>query len=233
MDLVPSLTQLKIKCQQCSLRSLCLPVGLPESDIQLLDKLVGNQTSLLKGDALFSQGDAFKGFYAVRSGALKYLYQQDPKTPASKIGASQILAFYLPGDFFGLDAIHTEQHPATAIALQNSTVCRVDFDALLKISQQLPSLHRFILNLMSEQACETLSVRLPNQTAEERVMRFLSQLSAHSERRGYSSKQFTLPMQNKDIAHYLGLAVETISRTFADLQQKGVITLSHKTVTLN
>ena len=70
-----SLQQLKLKCQHCSLKSLCIPVGLPAADIRLLEKIVNSQITIHKGKALFSQDQAFQGFYTVRSGAFKYVYQ--------------------------------------------------------------------------------------------------------------------------------------------------------------
>lgn len=216
----------KSSCERCALKALCVPVGLtPEEEKTHLSLVIDRHALIAKGFSVCEQGEAFNGLFVVRSGAFKAVRRDDT-------GREMISAFYLPGEFFGLDALADEQYPVSVMALEDSSICRLSFDALLELMRQIPSLQKHFMALISQNLKDANAQIMHHHTAEERLMLFLKRLSVHFEKRGFSGLEFNLPMSRKDMANYLDLANETISRLFAVLQEKGRVKVEHKTVTL-
>lgn len=213
----------RFPCHSCALHKLCLPVGLTTEEEKLhLEKLIEKQVLIAKGMAVCEQGEAFDGLFVVRSGAFKAVSQDGEDEMVS--------AFYLPGEFFGIEAISDSIYPTSVIALEDSSVCVLSFDKLLDLMRVLPVMQKHFIRLLSQKVSESNYSLLHHHTAEERLMVFLRRLSNHFEKRGFSGTEFNLPMPRKDIANYLDLANETISRLFASLQEKGVLEVDHKTI---
>lgn len=222
------LSTLKTACKNCKLHQLCLPLGLEKNDMDQLDDIIKRTKPYQKGEYLFQHGDNFDALYAVRSGSVK-TFSQDDK------GDEQITGFYLAGEMMGLDAVHEGSHPCSAIALETTSVCKIPFNNLEKLSSQLPSLQHQLLRIMSKEITEdqALLILLGQKSAEERVAAYLVNMSDRMEKRGFSALEFNLSMSRKDIGNYLGLTIETISRTFSHLQQEGLINSQRKHVEIN
>ena len=117
-----SLARLKTACSTCSLRELCLPVGLSAEDMAKLDDLVFVRRTVKRGEYLFRAGDPFDSLYAARTGFFKTkLLLED--------GREQVTGFHMAGELMGLDGIGTERHTCDAVALEDSEVCVIPFDA--------------------------------------------------------------------------------------------------------
>ena len=99
------------------MRTLCLPVGLSDTDIDELEGLLGNRTKLKKGDALFHNGAPFTALYAVKLGSLK-------TTVLSDDGREQVAGYHMAGDLLGLDGMGDDRHGCEAIALEDSEAVR-------------------------------------------------------------------------------------------------------------
>jgi len=221
------LSKIKIACESCSLHSLCLPLGLEGNDLNKLDNIIRRSHPLKKGVGLFHQGADFQAVYAVRSGSLKTFTVADD-------GSEQITGFYLPGELVGLDAISDNQHPCTAKALETTSYCEIPFTQLEALSGELPSLRRQLLRIMSKEITHdaNLLMLLGKKTAEERLASLLLSLSTRLKNRGFSETEFNLSMSRNDIANYLGLAVETISRLFTRFQEQKLIKVEGKFVNI-
>ncbi|MDH5393716.1 MAG: fumarate/nitrate reduction transcriptional regulator Fnr [Gammaproteobacteria bacterium] len=217
------LSTLKTACKNCKLHQLCLPLGLENNDMEELDKIIKRAKPFQKGEYLFQHGDEFDSLFAVRSGSVK-TYSQDDN------GDEQITGFYLAGEMMGLDAVHEGIHPCSAIALETTSICKIPFKHLENLSSQLPSLQHQLLRIMSKEITEdqALLILLGQKSAEERVAAYLVNMSDRMEKRGFSPLEFNLSMSRKDIGNYLGLTIETISRTFSHLQQIGLINPQRK-----
>jgi len=217
------LSTLKTACKDCKLHQLCLPLGLENNDMDKLDDIIKRSKPYQKGDYLFQHGDSFDAIYAVRSGSVK-TYSQDDN------GDEQITGFYLAGEIMGLDAVHEGAHPCSAIALETTSVCKIPFNTLEQLSSELPSLQHQLLRIMSKEITEdqALLILLGQKSAEERVAAYLVNMSDRMEKRGFSATEFNLSMSRKDIGNYLGLTIETISRTFSHLQQQELINSQRK-----
>ena len=222
------LPRLKVACKDCSLFQLCLPVGMDEPDLELLETIIKRRRPLQRGDYLFRLGENFRSIYAVRSGSIKTYTLSDD-------GSEQVTGFHLPGELVGLDAISTEQHSCSARALETASVCEIPFDRLEELWGKIPSLPRQLLRVMSKEILhdQTLLMLLGKKAAEERLASYLLNLSWRFGRRGFSSREYNLSMSRNDIGNYLGLAVETVSRIFTRFQEEGVLTVQRKHVLLH
>ena len=172
---------------------------------------------------MFEDGQQFTSLYAVRSGAIK-AYSVDQN------GEEQVIGFYLPGELFGLDAIHNDAYVCSAKALETSAVCELPFAQVTELSAKIHNLQAHMYKTLSKEINidQQFHRLLSKKTAEERISTFLQNLSERYQRRKLSPTSFRLPMSRTDIGNYLGLAVETVSRVFTRLQQNGILKVDGK-----
>lgn len=215
---------LKKVCSECSLRDLCLPGGLSELDMERLEQLVDTIGPLHRGDHLFRHGDAFAAIYAVRSGYIKSYV-------TTESGDEQILGFHLPGELVGLGAIYPGRHQSSATALDTTMVCRLPYVQLATLAGAVASLQRQLLRIISRElgTSHTLS---SDHSVEERLAAFLLGFGDRMAVRGYSDRHFILPMPRHDIASYLRLATETVSRVLTRFETRGLIHIERREVWL-
>ena len=142
-------------------------------------------------------------------------------------GRRLITGFLFPGDFLGLSI--ADVYAYTAEALVETSLCRFDRAKLIKLLERFPKLEHRLLELASNEIVEAQAhmLVLSRKTATERLASIVATLS---ERIGHNSdgvKIIELPMTRQDLADYLGLTTETVSRTFTELRDEGVLTLPH------
>jgi CRP/FNR family transcriptional regulator len=192
--------------------------------MERLEQALERPRPLRKGQVLFEAGTGFHSLYAVRSGAFKSF-------TINNEGEERILGFHLPGELLGLDAIYPKQHQCTAEALDTASVCRLPFERLTDIASEFPSLQQQIYRLLSREL--TLHHDFPdNASAEQRVAWFLIQLGDRLASRGYSGTRFVLTMSRRDIAKYLTITPETISRVLGRFQEQHLIAVERRDVEL-
>ncbi len=216
-----------VSCNDCSLSSVCLPLAVAPDQVDELDRILKRGRSLKTGEHLYNARDAFRSVYAVRSGAIKTYNLTEE-------GEQQITGFYLPGEVVGMDGVSTAYYASSAQALETSSVCEVPFDQMEELSLQIPSLQRHFFQLMSQEikSDRELHMLLSRKSAEDRIASLLLSLSARAHRRGLSSDQLRLPMPRNEMANYLGLAVETVSRIMTRLHHQGVLRVEGREVAL-
>jgi CRP/FNR family transcriptional regulator len=215
---VISISTIKAACKDCTLRELCLPLGMGEADLSELDRVIRRRRTLRKGEQLYRAGDALKSLYAIKSGTLK-------TTGLLEDGRALVTGFYLAGELLGMDAINTDQHPCTAEALETSEVCEIPYIALEELAHKVAGLQHQLFRIMSREIVrdEQLLMMLGRMTAEERLASCLMSFSKRQARLGLSPTEIKLPMSRQDLGDYLGLALETVSRLFSRFQDEGVI----------
>ncbi|CAG0973291.1 Transcriptional activator protein Anr [Burkholderiales bacterium] len=224
---VISLRDLKTHCSTCTMRELCLPVGLSGEDLKLVDAAVGNRSRVRKGESLYRAGDAFAALYAIRLGTIK-------TTVLAEDGREQIAGYHLQGDIIGLDGMGTDRHGCEAIALEDSEVCTIPFEHLEELARSVPALqhnlHQFLAREISRD--HSVMLLLGSMRAEERLASFLINLSERYRSRGYSSTEYVLRMTREEIGSYLGLKLETVSRLFSRFQDEGLLRVNGRNVKL-
>lgn len=204
-------------CDQCDLGELAFCAGLPAADIRRLTAILG-QTQMAAHDTIFREGDPAQHMFSIAAGTVKlYKLLSD--------GRRQITAFLFPGDFFGLAV--DGGYAYTAEAVTPVTLCRFPRRKLEGLLEEVPRLEKRMLNLAITElaAAHDQMLLLGRKTAREKVASFLIMLSQRAQRRQMPANPLVLAMSRSDIADYLGLTIETVSRTLTQLKRDGIIGL--------
>ena len=216
---------IKIACSNCNMRELCMPIGLNADELRRVDGLVTRRPFVKRGTALFRTGDPFTSLYAIRSGFFKTCV-------GTEDGRGQVTGFQMAGEILGLDGIAADVHTCDAVALEDTEVCALPFDRIEEISREVQALQHHVHKLMSREIVREHGVMLllGNMRAEERLAAFLLNLLQRLQLRGFSSSDLVLRMTREEIGSYLGLTLETVSRTFSKFAEDGVITVNQRQV---
>lgn len=222
---VIDLNQLRRSCASCALHELCLPAGIGGDDLKRLDAAVRDKRTLERGTQLYGGGDPFHALYVVRSGSLKTYVQNEH-------GDVQVLGFHLPGEIVGVDALANDRHMSHAVALERSSICELPYSRLQQVMSDIPALHRQLMRVISREVAEEHQhmVVMGRQPAQERMAIFLRSLSDRYQRLQRDPSALSLSMSRYDIASYLGLVVETVSRLLTRMEENGILEVSRKSV---
>jgi CRP/FNR family transcriptional regulator len=190
-----------------------------------LDALTSIKRTFRRGDYLYRSGESFRALFAIRTGFFKTQVLHED-------GREQVTGFQMPGEIIGLDAISTDTHTCDAVALEDSEICEIPFDRLEELSRELPGLQRHLHKIMSREIVrdQGIMMLLGSMRAEERLAAFLLNLSQRFSARGYSPNAFNLRMTRQEIGSYLGLKLETVSRTFSHFQEHGLLNVKVREV---
>jgi CRP/FNR family transcriptional regulator len=219
------LEPLKAACSSCNLRELCLPVGLSGEQIARLDTLVTTRKTVPRGQTLFRTGDTFQSLYAVRTGFFKTCVTAED-------GRDQVTGFQMAGELLGLDGIGTDRHACDSVALEDSTVCVIPYHQMEDLARELGDLQRVFHKIMSREIVRDHGVMLllGSMRAEERLAAFLLNLTQRLHLRGFSQSAVVLRMTREEIGSYLGLKLETVSRTFSRFHEEGILDVKQRDI---
>lgn len=215
------ITQLKALdsiCNRCKVRNLCSTNILSASERKKFSDVTIHNERWDRGQHLFVPGDQLRFIYIVHSGSFKtYITNVN--------GDAQITGFYFQGDVIDLNISNHAKQNYGAVALETATVCKIPLTEFEEMAKQYPALSNAFLKLMSREIIlkQRMMLAMSKMTAEQKVADFLVQMSMVSKSQGHSSAVFKISMLRSDIANYLGLAIETVSRIFKDFQNKGII----------
>jgi CRP/FNR family transcriptional regulator len=211
-------SQRKVQCSSCHLRELCLPCGMEGRDIERLDGMMFSRRRIQSGQSLYRAGDRFQFIYAVRSGTFKTSLDLAD-------GREQVSGFYLGGELMGLDGVAHGTHASSATALEDAEICAIPYTHLTELAAANAGMQHVVSRLMSREIVRehSLMLLLGSMNAEERLAAFLLNLSQRLKARGYSPTEFHLRMSRAEIGSYLGMKLETVSRTFSAFQQQGLL----------
>jgi CRP/FNR family transcriptional regulator, anaerobic regulatory protein len=214
------------RCPACGVRNLCLPARLDESAARDLDRLFGGPRRLARRESLFRAGEPIDALHAVRVGTLKTVMLTED-------GREQITGYHMAGDIVGLDELGRTCHLSGVVALEDSEVCTLPLDRLDALVAE-PALLQTVMHLMASQLRRgrDLAVVLGSLRADERVATFLLDLARRHGERGFSASELVLRMTREEIASFLGLKLETVSRIFSRLQGEGLIQVQGRAVKL-
>jgi CRP/FNR family transcriptional regulator, anaerobic regulatory protein len=216
---------LKTQCSSCHLKDLCLPCGLTGHEIEKLDGMMFGRRKLKAGHTLYREGDKFQFIYAVRSGTFK-------SSLTLRDGREQVSGFSMAGELLGLDGLAHGQHASAAIALEDAEICAIPYAHLMELAAVSPNLQHIVSRLMSREIVRehSLMMLLGSMNAEERLAAFLLNISQRMKARGYSASEFHLRMSRAEIGSYLGMKLETVSRTFSAFQHQRLLEVDKKHV---
>ena len=199
-------------CALCDVREKSICAELSPREMAHVERVMAHRKTP-KGKALIVEGEPNENLYIVLEGSFRL-------TKILEDGRRQITGFLFKGDFFGVRS--TESSAYTAEALEDCLVCRFPHAYLNEVSVQFPGIKdRLIARGQTEyHKAQDHIVLLGKKNAEERVMSFLELVQRATMT---ASKEVPLSMSRQDIADYLGLRHETLSRTLATLKEKGAV----------
>ena len=211
-------------CSSCAFSSACISKGLDKNGLRELEVLVEHVGPMTPGTHLFRAGESFDAIAAVRAGTVK-TWRVDLD------GREQVLGFHFPGEVIGLSAIDVERYPCNAVALDAVELCRFSFPRIAVLASRLPGLQQELFRLLSRDIgrAERLA---GDHRADTRVAAFLIDLSHRLAKQGHRAERFRLTMSRADIASYLRLTPETLSRIFRRLQDQGLIRVTGRQLEL-
>lgn len=211
-------------CSTCAFSQACLSEGMDKRALMDLHVLVEHVGPFHAGDHVFREGDPFEAIAAVRAGAVKtYVVDRD--------GREHVLGFHLPGEVIGLNAIDGDTYPCNAVALDTVMLCRFSFPKIAVLASKLPGLQQHLFRLLSRDIGRA-ALLAGDWTADQRMAAFLVGLSRRLAARGFSPNRFQLTMARTDIANYLRLAPETVSRVLRRFQEDGLLRVDRRELEL-
>lgn len=214
-----------VSCKNCSLSNFCLPRGLNTEEMELLEQSIDKSKKIKKKEYLYTDNSKQAGLYAIKSGSIKTFL-------SSSSGEEQILGFHLPGDLVGFDAFHLGKHNCTAQALDDTLVCELSMKSFENLCKTLPSMREEMMRQVGKeiQHDHLAMLTLGQMQTEERLATFLLSISQRNILRNFSGVEFQLAMPRRDLANYLGMAVETLSRIFSRLQDNKIIEVNRRSI---
>ena len=208
-----------LACQSCNASGNCLVEHMSKAHGHSY-QLVKNRKVYLRGEHIFRAEDDAEAIYVISSGSVKsYMIMED--------GEEQVLNFYLAGDVLGLDGMGADSYISSTVALETTTICKLP---LLNLPEQ--DLGKGFLHLVSDCLIRdhNLMLMLARKDADGRMASFLVNISRHFKKIGQSADVIELTMTRQDIANYLGLAIETVSRTLRRFQDSGMLVVTRRKI---
>lgn len=215
-------------CASCAVNGACLFSTHLADDAAAVEALTRVRRRLRRKRPVYRCGEAFHAIYAVRSGSFKTV-------ALGRSGSEKVVGLHLPGEVMGLEEIGAGSHGYEATALEDSEVCVVPFPALSALAQRSPDLQLRLLRTLSNEIARDsgLLLLLGSMDARQRIVSFLLNLSRRYERLGFSPRQFQVRLSRQEIGSYLGLTLETVSRTISKLQREGMLHARQKDIVLD
>jgi len=208
---------LDASCRQCDIRETAFCKGVPEQELARLETIAAF-LDINPGETIINEADPAEFIFNVTGGAMK-LYKLMPD------GRRQITGFLFSGSFLGVSD-HSE-YAYTAEALTSTTLCRFPRKQFENLLAEFPSIgQRMVSILMDDLAgAQSQMLLLGRKTARERVASFLILLASRTKKTEVEPTLLPIPMNRVDIADFLGLTIETVSRTLTGLKKDGIISI--------
>lgn len=211
-------------CTTCAFSQACLSEGMDKASLRDLHVLVEHVGPFHAGEHIFREGDPFEAIAAVRAGTVKtYVVDRD--------GREHVLGFHLPGEVIGLNAIDGDHYPCNAVALDTVMLCRFSFPKIAVLAARIPGIQKQLFRLLSRDIGRA-ALLAGDWSADQRMAAFLIGLARRLAERGFSATRFQLTMARTDIANYLRLAPETVSRVLRRFDDDGVLRVERREVEL-
>lgn len=224
---VLSFKSVKNKCKDCHAINYCLSSKLDDKDLNNFTNIVKQRKPICRGERLFQSGNPFHSIYIVHSGSIKtYVESSD--------GEQQLTGFYFAGDIIGIDAFETGYHQTSAEALETSSFCEISIKKFECLLREMPMLQHQFFAHMSRQMTQQqqLLLLLGKMNSKRRLATFLLDVSDHMRVQGCSSNNINLSMSRHDIANYLGLAIETVSRILTNYQNTEILDVMGRNIVM-
>jgi len=217
-----------VACENCAMNPICQPVLSQQNSISLTDHYLNKRISIKAGEKLFNKDDVLTSIYAVCSGSFKRCKENSDND-------NNILGFRFSGELLGEDAIFHKKYNYQVVALEDSSVCKVSVDELINCSTMVPQLQSQLIELLSQQSHvnqQEFNCLVAKKSAESLVASFLLNVIERNKHNTEQIHVISLAMSRDNLANFLGLRRETLSRIFSKLQKNELITVKGKNITI-
>jgi CRP/FNR family transcriptional regulator len=207
------------------LKKVCELLHISTASSIAADEALFQHVQFKTGQRIHTIGQPFGTLYIVNSGFLKTVLIDD-------FGNEQVLSFPMKGDMLGIDGINSKHHSSEAVALSDCDLILLPFKKLTALGRVHMELENLLYGVMSRELVREQAMigMLGALSAEARVARFLVSLADRYAKMGYSSKLFNLRMTRHEMGSYLGLTLETVSRTLSAFNEIGLISVDQRTI---
>jgi len=215
-----------IACEDCAMEPICQPVKTQSQPLNLSDQYLHKRAQSINDNYLFKEGETLQDIYAVCSGTFKL-------TKLNHLNEEKVMGFRFPGELIGEDALHPKVYCHTAQSIGKSSVCKINVDELMSCSQAVPKLQSSLFELLTKQSYlsqKQFESLISKKSAESLVAAFLINVAKRKSVNNQQPEVVNLSMSRDNIANFLGLRRETLSRIFGKLQKEQLITQSTKQV---
>lgn len=197
------------------------------SDTARVISLMAGRRKIRQGESLYREGEPLQYLYAVQSGSFK-------STLALADGCEQVGNFYMTGELLGLDGVGEGHHTSSATALEDSEVATLSYAHLSELSTTIDGIQGCVMRLISREIVRSNGhvLLLGGRNSAQRLAAFLLNQSQRLRSRGYSPVEFHLKMTRGEIGSFLGMTLETVSRTFTELHQQQLLTVERRHVVI-
>jgi len=210
----------RVQCQYCPIRHRAICARCDDDELAMLENIKSYQT-IEAGQPISWRGDELVHFSSVVSGIATL-------TRTMEDGRTQMVGLLLPSDFIGRPGRSTVEFDVTAVT--DVTLCRFKRDPFEKLVEEVPHISQRMIEMALDelQAAREWMVLLGRKTAREKIATFLEMIVRRSTVAGQSSQEYVLPLTREEIANFLGLTLETVSRQLSQLKKDGVVSFSNR-----
>ncbi|WP_426416842.1 helix-turn-helix domain-containing protein [Aestuariirhabdus sp. LZHN29] len=217
-----------VQCERCALFPLCDPVEVSGGQFNLIEGLLERRVPVAAGAPLFAEEEEFRAIYAISAGAFKLTLPDERSN-------EKVCGFSFSGELVGYSGMAVGHYPYRAIALEQSYVCEIPYQRLMDYAEKVPELRNNLFTMLSMETFHShlsFTTLMGRKNVDQRVSSFLINLEQRTRRRGFDHPTLTLSMRRDDIANFLGLPKETLSRALSKFQQQGLINIDGRRLVL-
>jgi CRP/FNR family transcriptional regulator len=215
-----------MKCSTCVLKNNCLPQGLNDADVIKFEKLTEEKIVLEKDETLFKGGETADNIYVVKFGLLKTTLFENNKL--------SITGAFVSGMIIALPSFAQENYMGSAVSIDHSVSCKINKNELRELFVSVPNLaHTFLIKMSAFMHYYQVRLRLMGQPCKQRVASVYLLMSDMYKKNGFSGESFLIPLNGVELANYVGMSHETLSRMNKDLQDSGIIEIKQRHLTIH
>ncbi|MGJ8662678.1 MAG: helix-turn-helix domain-containing protein [Marinicella sp.] len=211
-------------CELCTQMVDNRRVRIQSKEIDAIETIIDSHILIEKNQTVFEAGATFQNLFTVHSGMFKsvYLTQQ---------GDERIVDLFIPGQVMGFDGIHQGKYKTTVKAVSSGSYCVIPFYPLQELAMKHRDIQNRVMKMMSEKIIQ-YEITHSEYNAKQKLVSFVKDVSDLYFSRGFSASQFPFQVSQRDLANYLGLAEETLSRTFTKLKKNEIVSLAEHQITI-
>ncbi len=217
-----------VDCDNCAMEPLCVPIETNKQPLTLTETYLSRRISTDSGQALFVKDEPISAIYAVSSGTFKL-------TLNNENNEEKVMGFRFAGELIGEDALHPEKYAYNAVAIGKSSVCKVDVSELKACCEVIPNLQLNLVDLLTRQSSISqteFQALIAKKSAESLLAAFLLNIAKRKSAHDGTKDSLNLSISRDNIANFLGLRRETLSRIFSKLQKEELIKVEGKQIQL-